>query len=79
VLTTVSVVVPSTPGYVGTFHYLCQVALLMFGVSASEALSYAIVAHAVGILPVTLAGVAAAQIEGIALLRAPAAPGDTAP
>ncbi|MCU0538493.1 MAG: flippase-like domain-containing protein [Desulfobacterales bacterium] len=79
VLTTVSVVVPSTPGYVGTFHYLCQVALLMFGVPASEALSYAIVAHAVGILPVTLAGVAAAQIEGIALLRTPAEPGDSAP
>jgi hypothetical protein len=79
VLTTVSVVVPSTPGYVGTFHYLCQVALLMFGVSASEALSYAIVAHAVGILPVTLAGVAAAQIEGIALLRAVDTAGDSAP
>ncbi len=72
VLTTVSVVVPSTPGYVGTFHYLCQAALLMFGVPASEALSYAIVAHAVGILPVTLVGVAAAQIEGVAILRAAA-------
>ncbi len=70
VLTTVSVVVPSTPGYVGTFHYLCQVALLMFGVPASEALSYAIVAHAVGVLPVTLIGLAAAQVEGVAILRA---------
>ena len=69
VLTTVSVVVPSTPGYVGTFHYLCQVALLMFGVPASEALSYAIVAHAVGVLPVTLVGLAAAQVEGVAILR----------
>jgi uncharacterized protein (TIRG00374 family) len=68
-LTTVSVVVPSTPGYVGTFHYLCQVALLMFGVPASEALSYAIVAHAVGVLPVTLVGLAAAQVEGVAIVR----------
>ncbi len=69
VLTTVSVVVPSTPGYVGTFHYLCQAALLMFGVPASEALSYAIVAHAVGVLPVTLIGLAIAQVEGVAILR----------
>jgi hypothetical protein len=69
VLTTVSVVVPSTPGYVGTFHYLCQVALLMFDVPASHALSYAIVAHAVGILPVTLIGLAAAQVEGVAIMR----------
>jgi hypothetical protein len=69
VLTTVSVVVPSTPGYVGTFHYLCQVALLMFNVPASEALSFAIVAHAVGVLPVTLLGLAAAQVEGVAILR----------
>ncbi|MCU0559041.1 MAG: flippase-like domain-containing protein [Desulfobacterales bacterium] len=69
VLTTVSVVVPSTPGYVGTFHYLCQVALAMFGVPASEGLSYAIVAHAVGILPVTLLGLVAAQLEGVAIVR----------
>jgi len=47
VFTTISVVIPSTPGYVGTFHYLCQVSLVMFGVSASAALSFAVIAHIV--------------------------------
>ena len=69
VLTTISVVIPSTPGYVGTYHYLCQVALLMFGVPAAEALSFAIVAHALSVLPVTLIGLALANYEGVAIYR----------
>jgi hypothetical protein len=69
VFTTVSVVIPSTPGYVGTFHYLCQTALVMFGVSSSEALSYAVVAHLVGVVPVTAAGLIFANREGIAIRR----------
>jgi uncharacterized protein (TIRG00374 family) len=69
VLTTISVVVPSTPGYVGTYHYLCQVALVMFAVPASEALSFAVVAHAVNLLPVTVAGLIAANFEGVAIFR----------
>ena len=32
VITTIAVAVPSSPGYVGTYHYLCQVTLAMFGV-----------------------------------------------
>jgi uncharacterized protein (TIRG00374 family) len=69
VLTTISVVIPSTPGYVGTYHYLCQVALLMFGVPAGEALSFAIVAHALSVLPVTLLGLVLANYEGVAIYR----------
>lgn len=69
VFTTISVVIPSTPGYVGTFHYLCQVALVLFGVSASEALSYAVIAHLVGVVPVSVAGLACAHYEGIAIYR----------
>ena len=67
--TTISVVIPSTPGYVGTYHYLCQVALLMFGVPAAAALSFAIVAHALSVLPVTVIGLALANYEGVAIYR----------
>ncbi len=70
VVTTISVVIPSTPGYVGTYHYLCKVALLMFGVSTSEALSFAVVSHLVNLLPVTLLGLALANYEGVSVLRA---------
>lgn len=52
VITTISVVVPSSPGYVGPYHFLCQVSLAMFEVPESTALSYAVVVHAVNILPV---------------------------
>ncbi len=74
VVTTISVVIPSTPGYVGTYHYLCQVALVMFGVSTSEALSFAVVSHLVNLLPVTLLGLALANYEGVSVLRAASAP-----
>jgi glycosyltransferase 2 family protein len=69
VFTTISVVIPSTPGYVGTFHYLCQLALVMFGVSASEALSFAVIAHLVGVAPVALIGLICAHYEGVAIYR----------
>ena len=69
VVTTISVLIPSSPGYVGTFHYLCQLSLVLFGVNASEALSYATVVHAVNVLPVTIVGLVMANIEGVAIYR----------
>jgi uncharacterized protein (TIRG00374 family) len=69
VITTISVVVPSSPGYVGTFHYLCQIALGLFGVPAAPALSYATFAHAVCFLPVFVVGLAIANYEGISFRR----------
>jgi hypothetical protein len=69
VFTTLSVVIPSTPGYVGTYHYLCQLSLVMFGVSASEALSFAVIAHLVNVVPVSLAGLVCANYEGVAIYR----------
>ena len=69
VFTTISVVIPSTPGYVGTFHYLCQVALVIFGVSPSEALSFAVIVHLVGVVPVSVAGLVCAHHEGVAIYR----------
>jgi len=69
VITTISIVVPSSPGYVGTFHYLCQLALGLFGVPASPALSYATLAHGVLFVPVFFVGLAIANYEGISVRR----------
>ena len=69
VITTISIVVPSSPGYVGTYHFLCQVSLVMFGVSETEALSFATIAHAVILLPVTFTGLIMANYEGVAIYR----------
>jgi uncharacterized protein (TIRG00374 family) len=69
VITTISIVVPSSPGYVGTYHLLCQISLVMFGVSETEALSFATIAHAVILLPATFTGLIMANYEGVAIYR----------
>jgi uncharacterized membrane protein YbhN (UPF0104 family) len=51
VVTTISIVVPSSPGYVGSFHFLCQLSLGLFKVPRGPALSYALVLHAISIFP----------------------------
>jgi len=56
VVTTISVVVPSSPGYVGSFHFLCQLALGLFAIPKGPALSYAFVLHAVTVFPVFFLG-----------------------
>ena len=69
VITTIAVVVPSSPGYVGTYHWLCQISLGLFGVPAGPALSFAFVVHAVNILPVLIVGLFFAHHEGMAILK----------
>ncbi|MBN1831366.1 MAG: flippase-like domain-containing protein [Deltaproteobacteria bacterium] len=65
VITTISVVVPSSPGYVGLYHFLCQISLAMFAVPESPALSYAAVVHAVNFLPVLALALLFAGYEGL--------------
>lgn len=68
VITTIGVVVPSSPGYVGTYHYLCQVSLALFGVPSSPALSFATAIHGISFLPVLIAGLILSYYEGLGLL-----------
>ena len=56
VMSGISVSVPSSPGYIGTFHYLVMQSLVLYKVSDSEALSFAIVYHALNTIPVTILG-----------------------
>ena len=65
VIVTISIVVPSSPGYVGTYHWLCMIALGLFGIPESPALGYAIAIHAISVIPVALVGVIFAMREGI--------------
>lgn len=69
VVTTIGIVVPSSPGYVGTYHWLCQISLAMFGVPAGPALSFAILTHGVNFLPVLIAGLILAYYEGVEIFR----------
>ncbi len=69
VITTISILVPSTPGYVGTYHWLCVISLSLFAVPKSPALGYAIVIHAVNFIPVAMVGVAFSLKEGIKISK----------
>jgi len=71
VITTIAIAIPSSPGYVGTYHYLCQVSLAMFGVPAGPALSFAVVSHGVNFFPVFFVGLFYAHLEGIVILKNP--------
>lgn len=69
VITTIGVVVPSSPGYVGTYHYLCQISLALFGVPGGPALSFAAAVHAVSFIPVLIAGLILSYYEGLGFLK----------
>ncbi len=49
-------IIPSAPGYVGSFHLAVGVTLTAFGIDKEDAGAYAIIMHLVLWLPVTLAG-----------------------
>jgi uncharacterized protein (TIRG00374 family) len=52
-----SLVLPSSPGAVGVFEWATIVALDAYGVPDSDALSYALVVHALNLVPFIVAGV----------------------
>jgi uncharacterized membrane protein YbhN (UPF0104 family) len=61
-VTNLGILVPSTPGYIGPFHFFCAQALRSQGVPNGIALGYAVLVHLAFYIPVTLWG-------GVALFR----------
>ncbi|MBM3262415.1 MAG: flippase-like domain-containing protein [candidate division Zixibacteria bacterium] len=55
-ITGFGVTIPSSPGFVGTFHASCVLGLALFSVSQTDALSFSIVYHASQFVPITLVG-----------------------
>ncbi|MFB6264776.1 MAG: lysylphosphatidylglycerol synthase transmembrane domain-containing protein [Bradymonadaceae bacterium] len=56
VLTAFGTMLPSTPAFVGTYHYFAKISVQMFGVAAASATTFAVVAHAAAFVPMTLIG-----------------------
>jgi uncharacterized protein (TIRG00374 family) len=69
-------IVPSTPGYVGTFDAPVILVLVLYGVDQSVAASYTIVLHAALIIPVVLLGAVFLFREGLSLGRMSQPPGN---
>ncbi|WP_243371833.1 lysylphosphatidylglycerol synthase transmembrane domain-containing protein [Geotalea sp. SG265] len=51
-----AIMVPASPGYVGTYHAACVYGLMAFNIPMEQSLSVALVMHATGFFPVILAG-----------------------
>ena len=75
-ITNLGTVVPSTPGFIGPYHYFCMETLVLLGVPKLTASAYAITVHAVFYVPITLWGVAVLMRYGIELGRLTAAATD---
>lgn len=66
-MTSLGAVVPSSPGYVGVFHYLVVVALGAYRVERETALAYAVVTHLILIIPLGLVGALSLSRLGLSL------------
>ncbi len=82
-LTNLGLLLPSSPGFIGAFHYFCMQSLVFLGVRDSVALGYATLVHLAFYFPITLWGVAILIRYGLDVLstrrleqRAQALPSD---
>jgi len=67
VVVALGMVIPSSPGYIGVFHYLVTVALAPFGVPKDVALSFALVWHGLNYVELSIVGLVALAVHGTSL------------
>tara|TARA_R110002096_G_scaffold16898_13_gene58152 strand:+ start:14820 stop:15830 length:1011 start_codon:yes stop_codon:yes gene_type:complete len=51
---TFGLAVPSTPGHIGSYHYFAAAAMMAVGLPKAESVSFAVVGHAMAVVPFTL-------------------------
>ncbi len=56
VVVSISILVPSSPGFVGVFHWGATYSLMQYGIGQEQAVSFSLVLHAAQYIPVTLLG-----------------------
>lgn len=56
VLLVFAVMVPASPGFIGTYHYACYKGLSAFGIAESTAVSIALILHGIAFFPVIIVG-----------------------
>lgn len=70
-VSTLGTMIPSAPGYIGSYQFLLVSTLSLFGVDKSLALSFALVSHSVWYLPVTALGLFMFWKEDLSISRLP--------
>lgn len=82
-VTNLGIMAPSSPGYIGPFHFFCMKSLTSLGVAKAAAISYAAAVHLAFYIPVTLWGLGAMLRYGVELgataMRARASRGERRP
>lgn len=56
VIINLGTMIPSSPGYIGTFEFFCVKSLAAFQIAAAPAMGFALILHVVQFLPITLVG-----------------------
>jgi uncharacterized membrane protein YbhN (UPF0104 family) len=68
-VTALGMTVPSSPGYIGVFEALTRETLVLFGMHPEPALGYALVAHALVYVSLTLLGLASMAQQNLSYSR----------
>lgn len=76
---TFGVMIPSSPGFIGTYHAASILALAAFGIGREVALSVSIVMHLLFFIPVSLTGFACLWAENLAFKEIAHAPEEVTP
>lgn len=66
-IVSLGVMLPSSPGFIGTFQFFTVTSLALFGVSESQGFSFSLVYHAMQYFPITAMGLAYLWWENLSL------------
>jgi hypothetical protein len=69
VVVSISILIPSSPGFVGVYHAGAVWTLTVYGIGKEDALSFALVLHAAQFFPITLMGLYYLKKEHLSLKR----------
>jgi uncharacterized protein (TIRG00374 family) len=58
IILVIGIAIPTAPGFIGNWHYFCIIGLTLFGIPRTDALTFAIIYHALSIGLVVVLGIA---------------------
>ncbi len=56
VILIIGIAIPTAPGFIGNWHYACILGLGLFGISKTDALTYAVVSHFLSLMIIIIPG-----------------------
>ncbi|MBD3169140.1 MAG: flippase-like domain-containing protein [candidate division Zixibacteria bacterium] len=68
VVNSLAIMIVVTPGNVGTFNLACALALSLFGINKTDAISFSILLYVVNFLPLIIAGLIFTIREGVSIM-----------